>query len=505
MNNKKKYTLSALLLSIVIGCTSCSSSSEGTTANTDDDYTYLIELQQNDYRGGYTRTQALKNGIIALMNSMKRNNIAIREDNPNTYWTTNGYQDFVSSFLVVPIINDTQFLNEEESDWETATEATFCNNNSFTVSDDEGGYRKASDSIEIKRNEKDDYAITGTDDTLPNTTLKGESEYRILYDCDKDWCKAYEQLYISGSPSPAVTAQLFEYARINKDTFAIQTTNERLVVILEPSETDIDLRERPIKEFYYSRLSGGCRTKFVPREDLPIIDEETGKEIRDNVQTNNKWAQYPILNENGDVAHLYGKNDSLFLQEDVNKTGYEWVFEDGALQQAIVYKDQTLVATTYNKLSEKYERFIYSVEQAKPELIAEIEKMVNIEGLVGVVEVSKSEIKPATEENTEATEGEVTDDNGKKVVNSLEEAFSQIASEILSEESDEAEEGDTAETTASSDSSDETTAVTTTSAAITTSAEANETPSESSVTSASISEEAAETTSNATTSTVEGG
>lgn len=485
-----------MILSISIGCTSCSSSSSSEASNTNSNAndTYLIELQQNDYRGGYTRTQVLKDGIITLMENMKRNNISIREDNPNTYWTTNGYQDFVSSFLVVPIINDTQFFNEEECDWDTIIEATFGNANSFTVINKDGVYEKKSSAIELAKKEKDDYAITGTTDTLPNTTLNGNSEYRILYDCDKDWCKAYEQLYISGSPSPAVTAQFYEYARINKDTFAIQTTNERLVIVLEPSETDIDLRERPIKEFYYSRLSGGCRTKFVPRENLPIIDEETGKEIRENIQQNEKWSNYPFFNEKGDVAYLYGKNDSMFLQDNINQTGYKWVFEDGALQQAIVYKEQTLVATTYNKLSEKYERFIYSVEQAKPELIAEIEKMVNIEGLVGIVEVSKSEIPTETAE-ADTNEGENKEDNDGKEASSLEEALSQIASDIFPEESDKTD--DTEET----DSPEATEVVTTT-----TTAEVSILPNEASVTSAALSEEPTEsTTSSTTTITVEGG
>ena len=486
---KKKTGILSLLLVILLISTSCSSDISAESSNID---AYTLELQMNDYRGGVIRTYLLKDTVLAIMDDMKRNNNVVREDNPNTYWTTNGYQDFVSTFLTSNIINDTVCFTEEETDWDTACSWMFSYSNSFTQLGKEGYEKKKN--IEVYRNEKDDYSVYGVEDFIRYYYVYGNSDYRILYDCDKDWCKAYATMYISGSPSPAVTSQLFEYGRINEDTFAIQTSTERLVIVFEHSENDIDLRERSLKEFYYSRLSGGCRTKFVPRDELPIIDEETGKEIRENIQLNEKWSNYSYINEKGDLAHLYGKNDSMFLQDNINQTGYKWVFEDGALQQAIVYKEQTLVATTYNKLSEKYERFIYSVEQAKPELIAEIEKMVNIEGLIGIVEVSKSEIPTETAE-ADTNEGENKEDNDGKEASSLEEALSQIASDIFPEESDKTD--DTEET----DSPEATEVVTTT-----TTAEVSTLPYEASVTSAALSEEPTEsTTSSTTTITVEGG
>lgn len=375
--------LAVLCAVMLTGCDSGTTSKENTSAVID---AATRENRQNDYRGGVIRTLSLKTNVLAIMDGMKSNNDIIRDGNPNSFWTTNGYQDFVATFLTAPIINDTQWFNEEETDFATAVNQMFSVANSFTVAGDEG-YQAKSSSISPRRNEKDDYSITGLSGNIAdNSAYNGSVEYRILYDCDKDWCKAYTTLTIGGSSIPNVTSEMFEYARINNDTFAIQTSNERLLVILEPTDEDTDIRNRKIKEFYYSRLTGGQRTTFVPYESLPDTDED-GKVISENRNKNNMMTKYSLLNDKGDIAVQYGVSNSLFTGENLAATDYSWVFEDGALQQAIIYKQDMLVVTTYNKLSEKYERFIYSVNAIDENLVAEIEKMVNIEGLVGYVDV----------------------------------------------------------------------------------------------------------------------
>lgn len=65
------------------------------------------------------RTLTLKNMILDVMDGMKQNNGVVRSENPNSYWTTDGYQDFVSTLLDNSIIEDTQWFNEEETDWDT--------------------------------------------------------------------------------------------------------------------------------------------------------------------------------------------------------------------------------------------------------------------------------------------------------------------------------------------------------------------------------------------------
>lgn len=398
---KRLFTLCLSAFLLLTGCDNPMVSTESTEEPVILD-TATREIRQNDFRGGVIRTVTLQNSVLKIMEGMKRNNIVVREDNPNSFWTTSGYQDFVSTFLNCKLINDTQWFNEEETDWVTLVNKMLSVPNSFTYQNDDGSYSAAIDSSCVIRNEKDDYSITGTSDTVGD--LGGKATYRILYDCDKDWCKAYTTVEINGSGVNNVTSQLFEYARISNNVFAIQTSKERLLVVLDAVETDTDLRSRTIKEFYYSRLSGGQRTTFTPYEPLPEEDED-GTPLFDNQRLNALRAQYSMLNEFGEIATQYGVKNSIFTQENVSETSYPWVFEDGALQQAIVYKQNTLVVTTYNKLSEKYERFIYSTNKVDEKLISEIEDMVKIEGLVGVVEVKKSDIEtvPAKPEDETPT------------------------------------------------------------------------------------------------------
>lgn len=394
---RKLITIITLLTMILFVSSSCGANkiSEEELAVAQKEAETNLEIKQNDYRGGVIRTFALKDHILSIMDNMKRNNGLIRSDSPNSFWNTQGYQDFVSTFLTQSIINDTQWFNEEEATFEETKSAILTTENKFTKKANDGTYEPIEKNIKILRNEKDDYSISNITGMLfDNKIYSGDISYRILYDCDKDWCKAYTNLILSSQYiSSPVTTELFEYARLDDNTFAIQTSTERLLIKLADVEGDTDIRNRDIVEFYYSRLSGGQRTTFTPYEQLPEYNEE-GKEIRDNTTKNKEINKYPLINEKGEPATIYGLNNSLFLLDKVSAIDYKWVFEDKALQQAIIFKNNTLVVTSYNKLTTKYERFIYSIDEIDPKLVKEIEGMVKIEGLVGVVAVKTTEIVP---------------------------------------------------------------------------------------------------------------
>lgn len=440
---KKKNAFLALCLSAVLVLTGCASTTKNEEPTVDIE---LIELQQSDFRGGAVRTFALKSKVLNIMETMKGNNAIIRQDSPNSYWTSSGYQDFVATFLTAPIINDTQWFNEEETDFPTIINQMLTTQSSFTKQNDDGTY-SASVNINVYRNEKDDYTITGTSATIGNdSAYSGTLEYRILYDCDKDWNKAIAKVDLNTATLSNYTNQMFEYARLSNDVFAIQTANERLLMVLDPVEQDTDLRVRTVKEFYYSRLTGGQRTTFEPYEPVEELDED-GRVITENRQMNSLMAKYPLLNEKGDVASQYGENDSIFFNKDIYSLNSSWVFEDGALQQAIVFKDGTLVVTTYNKLTTKYERFIYSINAINQTLIAEIEKMVNIEGLVGYVDVATSDGNTTEPDNsndkTTSDNTSNTNSNDSASDNSEKSDTSNENSTASDTSSDTAEEGNT--------------------------------------------------------------
>lgn len=439
MNKWNKRIASAVLAAgLTFSLVGCGSGSAGTQTSNATDKTGQ-ELQQNDYRGGVIRTLTLKDSVLNVMEQMKSNNTAVRETSPNSYWTADGYQDFVSTFLDTPIITDTQWFNEEETDWDTVISQMASETSSFSAGGDEGLTAK------VTRNEKDDYSVAGVSITDPLLMSSDNStgltaNYRILYDCDKDWCKAYATATVDAT-LPDITTQLFEYQRVDDDTFAIQTNRERLVVVLKPVNADktevatktekkdsqksdtvqyVDMRNREVKEFYYSKLvKDGMRSTFTPYEELPEVESTSATELNANIKKNELMQKYPFMNEYGDVAFYYGEKDSMFFHApaDMNE---KWVFEDKALQQAIVYKDGILVATTYNKLSDSYERFIYARSDADSSITKSLEDMVVINSLVGVVEEAKvsqspedtadtgenSETDATSEESSEETEQE---------------------------------------------------------------------------------------------------
>ena len=428
--NLKRLTAAALAALCIAGTlTGCANSKSGQAQTAEEqaaqaEARMTQELQLNDYRGAYTRTESLKDNVLKTIENMKSNNVTLRTDNPNSFWNTDGYQDFVVNFLSTPIITDGQWFNEEETDWEAVVKQLSTTQNSFTQINDGAYTLKAG--ITITHNEKDDYSIAGvpfegkfSTDSIP---FKGTLSYRFLYDCDKDWAKGYATLPMDTAMNiAAITPYMFEYCRISNDAFAIQTSRERLYVVFEPVESDTDFRERKVKEFYYSKLTqDGMRTKYTPYEPLLEYDEETGKYDSEIAKRNNFVQGYKVINDKGDIATQYGKNDSMFLTEDIVKgINSAWVFEDGSLQQAICYKDKALVVTTYNKLSEKYERFTYSAESVKDEDIKKLESLVSIEGLVGEQEIPEINVpevdesayaKPkGTEAPTEVAEGETTE------------------------------------------------------------------------------------------------
>ena len=449
MKKVSQIFLASLLAASTLTLTGCEfGGNKGSTESGETLDTATREIRQNDYRGGVIRTLALKDSVIEIMEGMKANNVIIRQDNPNSYWTTEGYQDFVSTFLATDIINDTQWFNEEETTWEEILTQIANTENSFSSLSKDGGALKSG--VSITRNEKDDYIVSNVPivftKMLNNKIYKTsdvKANFRVLYDCDKDWCKAYSEtsfdskLFLKDN-----TLNLFEYQRIDNDTFVIQTEKERLMVVLASVETDTDIRAREVKEFYYSRLtSNGYRTTFEPFEPLPETDPITDTVLSANKTINDNMATYPYANRKGDLCDQYGENDSMFFRSPSDLTR-DWVFEDKALQQGIVYKDGILVVTTYNKLSTYYERFIYSKTDADTSGLPVLEALVEIENLVGVQQV---ETKPA----------EIPDTSGSNTRGGTSDKTSKTNDDTSSEVDD--ENSTTDETSADDDASEENT------------------------------------------------
>ena len=416
MNKMKKITAFLCAALLTISFTGCGNKgTEQETANNVDTIE-MQELRQSDYRGGVKRTLALKDLVLDTMDTMKANNDVIRQSSPNSFWTTDGYQDFVNTFLDEYIIEETGWFNEEQTDWDTIlaqyiTNPKFGNGDSLTAN--------------FEKNEKDDYTIAnvplsfyleGTslyiEDGKLNIkdyshTIDGKGTYRILYDCDKDWCKSYATMPINELADYVrkITMGLYEYRRIDDNTFAIQTRRERLLIKLKPAEIDTPICNREIKEFYYSKLVlGSSRTTFEPATLKPEEDLLTGEILHENINYNSKRKDYPFVNDMCELSFTYGEDDSMFFLTSEDMTT-DWVFEDKSLQQAICYKDGALVVTTYNKLSTNYERFVFAKSDVPNNEVDKLEMLVEINNLVGVLDKEKVEVSDEViADNAETTE-----------------------------------------------------------------------------------------------------
>lgn len=354
----------------------------------------------NDYRGGIYRSIALENKVLDILNYMKSNNEKIRNTVPNNFWNTEGYQEFVEEFILTDMIDDTDGFNEELTDWDEIVTYMETNPNSFTVMNDDGTYSLKDDAISIEKLAKNEYIIKDitSDFSFGDNVYNGQTTYNCLYDSDKDWLKGTRTVNLTGQTYdnkkiPKATTDLYEYIRIDDNTFAIQTIYERLFILLEPVDDDVPIVDREIKEFYYSRLNKGQRTTFSPFKPLNLgtTPEEYDWEKE---EYNNTMLSYPFFNENGDMACSYGCNDSIFLKENIaEEIDENWVFEDKALIQTMVYKEGALVVTTYNKLTERYERFIFTEKGVSDNTVKELEDIVEIEGLVGKVIIPEIAVK----------------------------------------------------------------------------------------------------------------
>ena len=391
--------LSATIALSAIGLTSCGQ--QGLTDEQKAEQQLSEELKMNDYRGGIQRTHALLDNVTEIVKKMKSNNEKIREDTPNNYWYKKGYLDFVSTFFDEPIINNTEWFTEEETkNWDETYKKITTAENDFTQGGNDGTTLK--DGIIITRNEKDDYKINVEGDNW--NEYAGDTEYRIFYDCNRDWCKAYSKMSFNES-MPEITTQLFEYAQINENTYALQTSTERLLIKLEKAKKDTDIRDRKIKEFYYSRLSSDMQRKefepYKPQKEFRSSDNALQEQA---VEKNKLMAQYPNVNEEGDLSTQYGTSETMFVKDEIKDINVDWVFEDKSLQQGILYKDNAMVVTSYNKLSNSYERFVFAAKSVKDELISDLENQCNVAFNAYIDADNKAENKDDEDEESSATD-----------------------------------------------------------------------------------------------------
>lgn len=366
-----------LSMTFVLGTVGCGSATEEAVTN--------LEVQHNDYRGGILRATTIGENVMKVVSSFKKKNAEIEKNNPNTYWSSKDYQEFVTTFLNNKIIKDTQCLTEITVSWEEVPNYVYGGangNNSFVTVDSEGSAVKTYPSIQLIRNEKDDYTINNMV-TYWNSdnNFNSDMEYNCLYDCNHDWIKTNITYTPSNTLLPIITDGLFEYARIDENSFVIQTENERLYVKFKSAEPNVLLADREIETFFYSKLNGrNTLSDFEPYKEKEISNM-TGLEISSETNANNRtlnniFSKEKNLGEDGTIGTQYCMKHSIFstifAKNTVNpfdttnlESWKKWVeaycdFTDAtknACSQVIEYTDGNLSVKAYNKLTNYYEQF----------------------------------------------------------------------------------------------------------------------------------------------------
>ena len=377
---KKSISIFLSLLLGVTCMTGCGKdpAKEAARIAAEQEATHLIELNQNDYRGGITRIEEIRTSINNLMMSYKEKNDAVVSERGTDYWNSEDFMYFTNNLISDKAYLYTDVFNETETTWEDAEALTKDTMIASGEVNEEG--------IIIERLEENVYRLKYTQNHATEPYLERERQVvdrdiSCTFDANHDWVSAVMKSKPRDSDTKEYTDGLMEYARIG-NTFVIQTQNERLLItfseprkeIIETTTKDKDGNEtvtteevvvdtgnyfadRDIVSLYYSRLNG----KVLP---YYVLAQETDWE-------DGLWGEsYGIVDDltspDGEIAYQYNANkDSIFanLEAANNK---DWVFRDGYAyyDQTVVYENGNLEIKDYNKLNNMFEVFTYYADGA---------------------------------------------------------------------------------------------------------------------------------------------
>ena len=318
---------------------------------------------QNDWQGGFYRLVGLLNDVAESIKFLDDYNYETEMGNPLDYWSEDTFHYLHFDPLYSESLALSSYFNEYE-DFSIAQESIY---NIL--------YEKGHNYISISKLNKHDYEIKYTG-YVPGP-YGSQTEYtqnitECIYDAEHDYLRL---MSISNSPNFDLPYcyEMYEYARINSNTYAVQTKNERLY-----AEYDDDGN---IKSFHYSQLG----------DSTPLTADSWNEwyvYLSELAECNTDMAKYfnrIIYVENPDRYTLC--NDSMFLnvegcnpawvtektecdlcgglgiisdiENDVNiECGYcDGTGKNNNYTSVITFEDNTLTVSVYNKLLQKYEGF----------------------------------------------------------------------------------------------------------------------------------------------------
>ena len=383
-------TMLSLLVSCLAGCGKQPLDTQTVIDNADDIET--IEVNQNDYRGGIKRIEAIRGNVLNIVNGFNEKNFEIQAEFPCSYWSSEEYQYFIAHFINGEIYQYTDLFNEFETDWATVDTTV-----KGMLANSEGNLPQ---NFALERVTDNHYTLSFREQNAMAEWWESPNDTIWFWDCiynpTHDWVQTIQYGYpTSGSEKTHFQTQFLEYGR-RENVFIIQTEYERLYVVYENTEPvtventsmyvlnnkgkeipvtqeDIDsgavniedvqyhtnsivtynpLKNNTIKAFYYSRLDGNILPQYYSEED-DGLEEADGLGTRG---AKNEMVNYDlVLTPEGYLKNQYNTCDSIFPHiDDITK---DWVTEMGTYQQVVVYENGDLTVKTANQLSHLYEIF----------------------------------------------------------------------------------------------------------------------------------------------------
>lgn len=373
MKNKKIMSLACITLMCASFLAGCGETEPDAAAIAQAEHEAHIHLlAQNDYRGAYTRIDAIRQSVKEVIEQYQSagNNSAL-EKHGTDYWTDENFTYFVTSFISDKSTKYTDLFNEKEVDWETVTSTLYGQLEAEGVT---GIAERLGENHYTM-----EYSATTTEPYLEIPRVIVDRKAEVNYDAGKDWadvvlCTTHRESGIKFYDG------MVQYARVG-NKFIVQTEKERLIIEYGDPKTQIietvtknedgsetvtseevaidtgDLFEdRQIKNVYYSRLNGKVLPYYVLARESDTYDGEfwgATYGINDDLTS---------VNADGsrDIACQYNKDrDDIFTH--LNDIDKNWVFADGGAyyEQTLVFENQILTVEDLNELSRQIERYIY--------------------------------------------------------------------------------------------------------------------------------------------------
>ena len=362
MRKKKLFKLlsiglaSVLAFSTLIGCSNSEEKKEK-EVQAQKEVASKQEVNQNDYRGGYTRIGAIQKKVVEIVNNFNvAQNKEIIQQNPSSYWNDENFVFFTNDFLKNDDFHQTQYFNELETEWtdvETYTKALFIDANGNYIDPHYSG-------ISIEHIGTNDYSLgynwTGLPPYCKSQTYALQMKYKLLctYDSNHDWLQYRKSAKadLDKWKDLDITEDLIEYGRQKAtNSFVIQYPMERLYITYETLEGTEENQYNPLENakitsFAYSKLSGK-KLPYYTEKELELIEEGI---LTDGIQTEN-------VSDEGDITYQYSLRDSIFPHfTDITADWVlEYPIEEGYYDKYIVFDGSNMTIYNQNKMSNQME------------------------------------------------------------------------------------------------------------------------------------------------------